>query len=76
MLTADVLTADALVLATPDRPSECASAVALWTRRALLALLIVVGGLATLWIVSQLGPVAYGLPAPFFRRAAAVPAAA
>jgi hypothetical protein len=41
-----------------------------WIRRALLFTLVTVGGLLTLWVLYHLGPVAYGLPAPFFRRSA------
>jgi hypothetical protein len=37
-------------------------------RRGLAVALVVIGVLLTLWILVQLGPVAYGLPAPLFRR--------
>jgi hypothetical protein len=37
--------------------------------RALKWSLILVGALLTLWILSQMGPVVYGLPVPLFRRA-------
>jgi hypothetical protein len=38
-------------------------------RRALKWSLILVGALLTLWILSEVGPVAYGLPVPLMRRA-------
>jgi hypothetical protein len=42
-------------------------------RMVLLVLLVAIGGLLTLMVLAKLGPVAYGLPAPFFRRRAIVP---
>jgi hypothetical protein len=41
-----------------------------FVRRALTWSFILVGVLLTLWILSQLGPVVYGLPVPLVRRAA------
>jgi hypothetical protein len=38
-------------------------------RRALTWSLLLVGAVLTLWILSQLGPVVYGLPVPLVRRA-------
>jgi hypothetical protein len=76
VLTADALTADVMMLPGTPVSTECSPSVETWVRRGLTLILIIFGGLLTLWIVSQLGPVAYGLPAPFFRRAAAVPNAA
>ena len=43
-------------------------------RRALMWSLILAGALLTLWILSQLGPVVYGLPVPLVRRAMVSPA--
>jgi hypothetical protein len=45
----------------------------IWIRRVLQFGLLALGVVLTLWIVTHLGPVAYGLPAPFFRRRALVP---
>lgn len=39
-------------------------------RRALTWSLILTGALLTLWILSELGPVVYGLPVPLVRQAA------
>lgn len=44
-------------------------------RRALTWSLILVGVLLTLWILSQLGPVVYGLPVPLVRRGMVTPEA-
>lgn len=62
-MQADVLTLP--TLETADAAQDAWRAL-----RTLLGVsLVVVGVLLTLWILLQLGPVAYGLPAPFFRRA-------
>lgn len=45
-------------------------------RTVLLFVLLSAGALLTLMVLAKLGPVAYGLPAPFFRRRAVVPDAA
>lgn len=47
-----------------------------WIRRVLLLTLLIAGGLLTLFVLSHLGPVVYGLPAPFVRRAVAADAQA
>jgi hypothetical protein len=57
----------------PDPADHAASrdtwlATAESLRRGLAVALVVIGVLLTLWILVQLGPVAYGLPAPLFRR--------
>ena len=59
----DVLTLPALESASAAQDAWGA------LRRVLGVSLVVVGVLLTLWILLQLGPVAYGLPAPLFRRA-------
>lgn len=64
-MTADVLTFPA---ASMDEPVRVAG---VWLRRVLAFSLMAVGVLLTLWILSHLGPVVYGLPAAFFRRGAA-----
>jgi hypothetical protein len=61
-MTADVLT-------FPPTLDEPAPLAGVWLRRVLLFLLLAVGALTTLWILSHLGLVMYGLPAPFIRRA-------
>jgi hypothetical protein len=58
---------DALTVPAIVTPGADADAWA-WLRQALPVAFLVIGGLVTLWILLQLGPVAYGLPAPFFRR--------
>jgi hypothetical protein len=63
-MTADVLTFPT----TLDAPAPLAG---LWFRRVLLFVLLAAGVLTTLWILSHLGLVVYGLPAPFIRRASA-----
>ena len=63
MMTADALTFPTATLDTP------APAVGVWVRRILLFALVGAGVVVTLWLLSHLGPVVYGLPAPFFRRA-------
>ena len=63
MMTADVLTFPT----TLDEPARVAG---VWLRRVLFFLIIAAGAAMTLWILSHLGPVVYGLPAPFVRRAA------
>jgi hypothetical protein len=63
------------VLTMPATLGEPAVDLTKWIRRALLFTLLTVGGLLTLWVLYHLGPVAYGLPAPFFRRAALAQAA-
>jgi hypothetical protein len=55
------------VLAFPTTLDEPARVAGVWLRRVLLFLLIGAGVLLTIWILSHLGPVVYGLPA-FFRR--------
>jgi hypothetical protein len=67
-MTADVLT-------FPTTLDEPAPAAGVWIRRVLLFLLVAAGAVTTLWILSHLGPVVYGLPAPFMRRARAVASA-
>ena len=62
-MSADVLTFPTTTL---DEPARVAG---VWLRRVLLFALVGVGVVTTLWILSHLGPVVYGLPAPFFRRA-------
>jgi hypothetical protein len=37
--------------------------------------MVAAGALTTLWILSHLGPVVYGLPVPFMRRASAASSA-
>jgi hypothetical protein len=49
--------------------------VGYFIRRALTWSLILAGALLTLWILSQLGPVVYGLPVPLVRRAMVTPEA-
>jgi hypothetical protein len=68
MMTADVLTFPT----TLDEPARVAG---VWLRRVLLFLLVSAGVAMTLWILSHLGPVVYGLPAPFFRRASSASSA-
>lgn len=68
MMTADVLTFPT-TLAVPAR------APGVWLRRVLFFTMVAAGALMTLWILSHLGPVVYGLPAPFFRRATAASSA-
>jgi len=66
------MTATALTLPLTALPSEVSTEA--WQRvacRVLLLALLVAGGLLTLFVLSQLGPIVYGLPAPFFRRAIA-----
>jgi hypothetical protein len=66
------MTATALTLPITVVPQEVSPETQqAWVRRVLLMAFLVAGGLLTLFILSHLGPVAYGLPAPFFRRAAA-----
>lgn len=43
-------------------------------RRAVTWSLMLVGALLTVWILSELGPVVYGLPVPLIRRSAAAAA--
>jgi len=69
MMTADVLTFPTTTL---DEPARVAG---VWLRRVLIFTVVVAGALLTLWILSKLGPVAYGLPAPFFRRPSGAPSA-
>jgi hypothetical protein len=64
MTTADVLTFPTTV----DEPARVAG---VWLRRVLLFLVVAAGVAMTLWILSHLGPVVYGLPAPLFRRGGA-----
>jgi hypothetical protein len=67
--TRHMTTVEALPFPTTlDEPARVAG---VWLRRVLLFALIASGALLTLWILSHLGPVVYGLPAPFLRRAAA-----
>jgi hypothetical protein len=47
--------------------------VGYFIRRGLTWSLILVGALLTLWILSQLGPVVYGLPVPLVRKAMPLP---
>lgn len=70
MTTADALTFP--VTAADEPPSIPWPLV----RRGLTIALIVIGALLTLWLLYNLGPVAYGLPAPFFRRGSLGPAGA
>jgi hypothetical protein len=72
------MTATALSLPfTADIPVQISSdLLQTWIRRVLLLTLLVAGGLLTVYILSHLGPVVYGLPAPFFRRAVAADAQA
>ena len=66
------MTATALTLPiTVVQPEVSTETRQPWVGRVLLLALLVAGGLLTLFILSHLGPVVYGLPAPFFRRAAA-----
>jgi hypothetical protein len=67
MTTADALTFP--VTASGDAPEFPWVLV----RRGLTITLIVIGALLTLWLLYNLGPVAYGLPAPFFRRGPVAP---
>ena len=68
-----MMTVDALTFPTTlDEPARVAG---VWLRRVLIFTLAVAGALLTLWILSKLGPVVYGLPAPFLRRAGAAPSA-
>ena len=64
------MTATALTLPfTAAAPTTMSSdMLQTWLRRALLFTLIVGGGLVTLYVLSHVGLVVYGLPAPFFRR--------
>lgn len=64
------MTATALTLPFTVAPAETTTSDVLytWLRRVLLFTLIVGGGLVTLYVLSHLGLVVYGLPAPFFRR--------
>jgi hypothetical protein len=64
-----MLTADALSFPTSLEEPELVAGARL--RRVLLVAVVAAGVLLTLWILSHLGPVVYGLPAPFFRRAGA-----
>lgn len=64
MTTADVLT-------FPTTMEEPARVAGVWLRRVLIFSIVLIGALLTLWILSKLGPVVYGLPATFFRRASA-----
>ena len=61
MMTADVLPFPT----TLDEPARVAG---VWLRRVLIFLFIAAGAVLTLWILSKLGPVVYGLPVPFLRR--------
>ena len=45
-------------------------------RRILMWSLILTGAALTLWILSHVGPVVYGLPVPLVRRGMVTPAAA
>jgi hypothetical protein len=63
LMQTDVLTLPTLAAAEPVRPPGAES-----LRRGLAVALVIIGVLLTLWILVQLGPVAYGLPAPLFRR--------
>jgi hypothetical protein len=65
-------TADALTFPLPALDESPAFPWAL-VRRGLTISLIVIGALLTLWLLYQLGPVAYGLPAPLFRRRGVAP---
>jgi hypothetical protein len=66
------MTATALTLPLNAIPSDLSAEPRRFSaRRVLLLALLVAGGLLTLFVFYQLGPVAYGLPAPFFRRAIA-----
>jgi hypothetical protein len=47
--------------------------VGYFIRRVLTWSLILTGALLTLWVLSQLGPVVYGLPVPLVRRGLATP---
>jgi hypothetical protein len=68
MMTAEVLTFPT----TLDEPARVAG---VWLRRVLLFAFLAAGVLMTLWILSQLGPVVYGLPVPLFRRVGAASSA-
>jgi hypothetical protein len=67
-MTADVVT-------FPTTVDERSPAAGVTIRRVLFFLLVGVGALLTLWILSHLGPVVYGIPVPFFRRASGAPSA-
>jgi hypothetical protein len=63
LMQTDVLTLPALApVEVPAQPSVDT------LRRAVAVALVIIGVLLTLWILVQLGPVAYALPAPLFRR--------
>ena len=68
-----MMTADALTF--PTTLEEPARVAGVWLRRVLIFSFVAVGVLLTLWILSHLGPVVYGLPAPFLRRAGGAPSA-
>ena len=55
------------VLAFPTTLDEPARVAGVWFRRVLIFAMVAVGVVLTLWILSHVGPVVYGLPA-FFRR--------
>jgi hypothetical protein len=62
------------VLTFPTTLNEPAHVAGVWLRRVLLFALLGIGVVLTVWILSHLGPVVYGLPA-FFRRTSGAPSA-
>jgi len=62
------------VLTFPTTLDEPARVAGVWFRRVLIFAMVAVGVVLTLWILSHVGPVVYGLPA-FFRRSSGVSSA-
>jgi hypothetical protein len=65
------MTAEVLTFPNLDEPARVAG---VWLRRVLIFAMVAVGVVLTLWILSHVGPVVYGLPA-FFRRSSGVSSA-